>query len=68
MPGFRRWGKSKFEKNPESSFKLLTAVLVITFYLLIKEFSNPTVRTRGTPTHGAQIQHTAWNGTGRRKT
>ncbi|KAF1361259.1 mannosyl-oligosaccharide alpha-1,2-mannosidase-like protein [Lizonia empirigonia] len=65
MPGFRRWGKSKFEKNPESSFKLLTAVLVITFYLLIKEFSNPTVRTRGTPTHGAQIQHTAWNSTGK---
>ena len=65
MPGFRRWGKSKFEKNPESSFKLLAAILVITFYLLIKEFSNPTVRTRDTPTSGAQIQHTAWNGTGK---
>jgi hypothetical protein len=32
MPGFRRWGKSKFTRNPESSFKLLAAVLVITFY------------------------------------
>jgi mannosyl-oligosaccharide alpha-1,2-mannosidase len=65
MPGFRRWGKSKFEKNPESSFKLLAAVLVITFYLVVKEFSNPTIRTSDTTKYGAQIQHTAWNGTGR---
>jgi len=65
MPGFRRWGKSKFERNPESSFKLLAAVLVITFYLLFKEFQHPTVRTRGTPTVGAQIQYVHWNGAGK---
>jgi mannosyl-oligosaccharide alpha-1,2-mannosidase len=41
MPGFRRWGKSKFTRNPESSFKLLAAVLVITLYLVIKEFASP---------------------------
>jgi mannosyl-oligosaccharide alpha-1,2-mannosidase len=65
MPGFRRWSKSKFERNPESSFKLLAAVLVITLYLIIKEFSNPTVRTRGSPDFGSQIQYTEWNGTGK---
>jgi mannosyl-oligosaccharide alpha-1,2-mannosidase len=65
MPGFRRWGKSKFERNPESSFKLLAAVLVITLYLIIKEFSNPTVRSQGAPEIGAQIQYTEWNGTGK---
>ncbi|KAF2275749.1 mannosyl-oligosaccharide alpha-1,2-mannosidase-like protein [Westerdykella ornata] len=67
MPGFRRWGKSKFQKNPESSFKLLAAVLVITFYLIIKEFSHPTFRqdTR-IATFGAHIQYTEWqNGTER---
>ncbi|KAH9876810.1 hypothetical protein IAQ61_002171 [Plenodomus lingam] len=64
MPGFRRWGKSKFERNPESSFKLLAAVLVITLYLLFKEFQHPTVRTGATPTVGAQIQYENWNGTG----
>ncbi|KAF2787419.1 glycoside hydrolase family 47 protein [Melanomma pulvis-pyrius CBS 109.77] len=63
MPGFRRWGKSKFKKNPESSFKLLAAVLVITLYLLIKEFSNPTVRTSKAPAFGARIQYADWNGT-----
>ncbi|ORY11340.1 mannosyl-oligosaccharide alpha-1,2-mannosidase-like protein [Clohesyomyces aquaticus] len=67
MPGFRRWGKSKFQKNPESSFKLLAAVLVITLYLIIKEFSHPTVRTPVRPaTAGARIQFTEWrNGTDR---
>ncbi|KAF1976193.1 seven-hairpin glycosidase [Bimuria novae-zelandiae CBS 107.79] len=58
MPGFRRWSKSKFEKNPESSFKLLAAVLVITFYLIIKEFSNPVVRLSSrVPKYGAKIQY-----------
>ncbi|KAJ4292064.1 hypothetical protein N0V90_009963 [Kalmusia sp. IMI 367209] len=67
MPGFRRWGKSKFQNNPESSFKLLAAVLVITFYLIIKEFSNPTVRFSGRiSSYGAHIQHATWkSGTGR---
>jgi mannosyl-oligosaccharide alpha-1,2-mannosidase len=66
MPGFRRWSKSKFKKNPDSSFKLLTAVLVITLYLLIKEFSNPTVRTARVPSKGAQIQYADWqNRTGK---
>ncbi|KAF2111105.1 mannosyl-oligosaccharide alpha-1,2-mannosidase-like protein [Lophiotrema nucula] len=64
MPGFRRWGKSKFQKNPESSFKLLAAILVITLYLIIKEFSNPTVRLRKAPENGAPIQNDVWNGTG----
>ncbi|KAF2704311.1 glycoside hydrolase family 47 protein [Pleomassaria siparia CBS 279.74] len=64
MPTFRRWGKSRFQKNPESSFKLLAAVLVITLYLLIKEFSNPTLRNSKTQNLGARIQHTEWqNGT-----
>ncbi|KAF2475760.1 mannosyl-oligosaccharide alpha-1,2-mannosidase-like protein [Lindgomyces ingoldianus] len=65
MPGFRRWGKSKFQKNPDSSFKLLAAVLVITLYLIIKEFSHPTVRVATKPvTSGAQIQFSKWqNGT-----
>ncbi|KAF1843329.1 glycoside hydrolase family 47 protein [Cucurbitaria berberidis CBS 394.84] len=65
MPGFRRWSKSKFERNPESSFKLLAAVLVITLYLIIKEFQHPTVRIREASTFGSQIQHTQWNGTGK---
>jgi mannosyl-oligosaccharide alpha-1,2-mannosidase len=67
MPGFRRWGKSKFTRNPESSFKLLAAVLVITFYLLIKEFASPPPRpTKITPRWGAQIQYADWkNGTDR---
>lgn len=65
MPGFRRWGKSKFERNPESSFKLLAAIIVITLYLLIKEFQNPTVRDRGIPAFGAKVQHGDWNGTGK---
>jgi mannosyl-oligosaccharide alpha-1,2-mannosidase len=65
MPGFRRWGKSKFQKNPESSFKLLSAVLVITLFLLIKEFSHPTVRAPRAPNYGAKIQYADWkNGTG----
>ncbi|KAF1960860.1 mannosyl-oligosaccharide alpha-1,2-mannosidase-like protein [Byssothecium circinans] len=59
MPGFRRWGKSKFQNNPESSFKLLAAVLVITLYLIIKEFSHPTVHAR-TLTFGARIQYAHW--------
>jgi mannosyl-oligosaccharide alpha-1,2-mannosidase len=65
MPGFRRWGKSKFQKNPESSFKLLAAVLVITLYLIIKEFSHPIVRASGrTPKFGARVQYADWeNGT-----
>src|SRR5690242_21681518 len=62
MPGFRRWGKSKFQKNPESSFKLLAAVLVITLYLLIKEFQHPTIRTRAGAA-GAKIQYADWNAT-----
>ncbi|KAF2242461.1 glycoside hydrolase family 47 protein [Trematosphaeria pertusa] len=66
MPGFRRWGRSKFEKNPESSFKLLAAVLVITLYLIIKEFSHPTIRTERAPSYGARIQYADWqNGTDR---
>lgn len=67
MTGFRRWGKSKFQKNPQSSFKLLAAVLVITLYLVIKEFSDPTVRPRIIPrSFGARIQHNDWrNGTGK---
>jgi mannosyl-oligosaccharide alpha-1,2-mannosidase len=64
-PGFRRWGRSKFERNPESSFKLLAAILVITLYLLIKEFQSPTIHVRRTPAFGAQIQYANWNGTGR---
>jgi mannosyl-oligosaccharide alpha-1,2-mannosidase len=63
MPSFRRWGKSKFERNPESSFKLLAAVLVITLYLIIKEFQHPTVHLPFTALVGAQIQHPQWNGT-----
>ena len=65
MPGFRRWGKSKFERNPESSFKLLAAIIVITLYLLFKEFQNPTIRDRDVPSIGAQIQYANWNGTGK---
>jgi mannosyl-oligosaccharide alpha-1,2-mannosidase len=65
MPGFRRWGKSKFERNPESSFKLLAAVLVITFYLIIKEFQNPTVHLPFSAPRGATIQCAQWNGTGK---
>ncbi|KAH7121031.1 mannosyl-oligosaccharide alpha-1,2-mannosidase-like protein [Dendryphion nanum] len=70
MTGFRRWGKSKFQKNPQSSFKLLAAVLVITLYLVIKEFSDPTVRPRLIPrSFGARIQHNDWrNGTGKADT
>ncbi|KAF1832565.1 seven-hairpin glycosidase [Decorospora gaudefroyi] len=65
MPGFRRWGKSKLGRNPESSFKLLAAIIVITLYLLFKEFQNPTIRDRGTSRPGVQIQHAQWNGTGK---
>jgi mannosyl-oligosaccharide alpha-1,2-mannosidase len=65
MPGFRRWGRSKFERNPESSFKLLAAVLVITFYLVIKEFQHPTVHLSFRSPHGATIQYAQWNGTGK---
>ncbi|KAF2877563.1 mannosyl-oligosaccharide alpha-1,2-mannosidase-like protein [Massariosphaeria phaeospora] len=62
MAGYRRWGKSKFQKNPESSFKLLTVVLVITLYLIIKEFSSPVIRKA--PRYGARIQYAEWqNGT-----
>lgn len=65
MPGFRRWGMSKFERNPESSFKLLAAIIVITLYLLIKEFQHPTIRTKNTFIGGAQIQYAQWNDTGK---
>lgn len=65
MPRFGRWGKSKFERNPESSFKLLAVVLVITLYLLIKEFSHPILGNKATPASGAPIQYAAWNGTGK---
>src|SRR4051812_9152918 len=65
MPGFRRWGRSKFERNPESSFKLLAAVLVITLYLIIKEFQHPTVHLPYTAPVGAHVQYTQWNGTGK---
>ena len=67
MPGFRRWSRSKFDKNPNPSFKLLAAVLVITFYLIIKEFEDPTVRLSGTvPKYGAKIQCGNWTkGSGR---
>jgi mannosyl-oligosaccharide alpha-1,2-mannosidase len=65
MPSLRRWGK-KFENNPESSFKLLAAVLVIALYLLFKEFSHPTTVHLGTPAYGAHIQSASWqNGTAR---
>jgi mannosyl-oligosaccharide alpha-1,2-mannosidase len=65
MPGFRRWGRSKFQNNPGSYFKLLSAVLVVTLYLIIKEFSHPTVHAHKIiPTWGAHIQNTEWqNGT-----
>src|SRR5262245_20690726 len=66
MPALGRWTKSKFQKKPESSFKLLAAVLVVTLYLLIKEFSNPTVRAYAVPAHGARVQHAEWtNGSDR---
>ncbi|KAF2002197.1 glycoside hydrolase family 47 protein [Amniculicola lignicola CBS 123094] len=64
MPGFRRWGKSRFQKNPESSFKLLAAVLIITLYLIIKEFSSPPIHVPNSYNVGADIQYKAWqNGT-----
>jgi mannosyl-oligosaccharide alpha-1,2-mannosidase len=67
MPRFRRYSLARFQKNPESSFKLLAAVLVITVYLLIKQFSGPPqAKTRITPAHGAHIQFDAWrNGSGK---
>jgi mannosyl-oligosaccharide alpha-1,2-mannosidase len=67
MSGFRIWSKSKFQKNPVSTFKLLAAFLVITLYLLIKEFSSPTPRpTKIIPRYGARIQYDEWkNGTDR---
>lgn len=65
MPGIRRWTKSKFEHNPESSFKTLTVVLVITLYLLIKEFQHPTVHIPFAFAAGAHIQYRSWNGTGK---
>ncbi|KAF2443197.1 glycoside hydrolase family 47 protein [Karstenula rhodostoma CBS 690.94] len=67
MPGFRRWSRSKFDRNPNGPFKLLAAVLVITFYLIINEFSDPTVRLSSTiPKYGAKIQCAHWtNGSGR---
>jgi mannosyl-oligosaccharide alpha-1,2-mannosidase len=65
MPSIRRWGKSKFERNPQSSFKLLACVLVITLYLLIKEFQNPTVHQPFTTPVGAHVQYAQWNGTGK---
>jgi mannosyl-oligosaccharide alpha-1,2-mannosidase len=65
MPGFRRWGRSKFERNPESSFKLLAAVLVIVLYLVLKEFQDPTAHLPFKSPVGAQIQHAQWNGTGK---
>jgi mannosyl-oligosaccharide alpha-1,2-mannosidase len=65
MPGFRRWGMSKFERNPESSFKLLAAVLVITLYLIIKEFQHPTTHIPFTAPRGAKIQYAQWNKTGK---
>jgi mannosyl-oligosaccharide alpha-1,2-mannosidase len=65
MPGFRRWGKAKFERNPESSFKLLAAVLVVALYFVIKEFQHPTVHLSFRSTHGATIQNAHWNGTGK---
>ena len=54
MPSIRRWTQSKFEKNPESSFKLLAAILVVALYFLIKEFSRPD----SVPQYGASIQCT----------
>ncbi|KAH7064109.1 glycoside hydrolase [Paraphoma chrysanthemicola] len=65
MPSLRRWGKSKFERNPETSFKLLAALLVITLYLLLKEFQHPTVHQPFTAPIGATVQYTQWNGTGK---
>ncbi|OAL47812.1 seven-hairpin glycosidase [Pyrenochaeta sp. DS3sAY3a] len=64
MLGFR-WSKSKFERNPESSFKLLAAVIVVTLYLLIKEFQHPSVHVRSKPHLEHGIQFTQWNGTGK---
>lgn len=67
MPGLHRWSRSKIERNPTGSFKLLAAVLVITFYLIIKEFQDPTVESSGAvPKYGAKIQYAHWtNGSGR---
>lgn len=65
MPGFRRWGKSTFERNPEASFKLLAAVLVITLYLIFKEFQNPTAHLPFSAPRGATIQYAQWNETGK---
>ncbi|KAF1913147.1 glycoside hydrolase [Ampelomyces quisqualis] len=64
MPSFRRWGQSRLERKPESSFKFLAAVLVITFYLLIKEVQHPTEHVPFTAPRGAKIQHAQWRGTG----
>jgi len=61
MPGLRR----KFERNPESSFKLLAAVLVITLYLIIKEFQHPTTYLPYTTPVGAHVQYAQWNATGK---
>ncbi|KAF2014347.1 glycoside hydrolase family 47 protein [Aaosphaeria arxii CBS 175.79] len=70
MAGFRRWGKAKFQRNPNSSFKLLAALIVISIYLLTKEFSKPTFRLSSRwKTHGADIQFTEWqNGTNKAET
>lgn len=67
MPGFGRWSKSKFDKNPNGAFKLFAAVLVITFYFIIKKFSDPTVGSPyNVPKYGARIQCSHWtNGSGR---
>ncbi|KAF2201060.1 seven-hairpin glycosidase [Delitschia confertaspora ATCC 74209] len=64
MPRFRRYGIASVQKNPESSFKVIAAVIVIVLYLLIKEFSSPKIRTKTVPTYGAHIQFAEWqNGT-----
>lgn len=59
MSGFRRWGKSRFQKNPDSSFKLLAALLVIAFYFLIKEFSTSTTPPESIRS-GANVQLRRW--------
>ena len=59
MSSFRRRVMTKIERKPEPFFKILAAVLVVTFYLILKEFSDPTVRFNAwAPKYGATIQCT----------
>lgn len=54
---------SRIERSPESFFKILAALLVILYYLIAKEFSEPTVGFTGwAPKYGATIQCTECTG------